>query len=202
MRRASGEILPRSFYSRPTIKVAKDLLGKVLRHGETAGIIVETEAYLGEDDMAAHSSRGLTDKTKVIFGAPGHAYVYLIYGVHECLNLIAEPEGKPGCVLIRAIEPTAEIEVMQKRRAAARKLTDLTSGPGKLTIAMGIGRRHNGADVTHGPITVHEPEKKARVDIVTTARIGITKCADWPLRFYVADNVYVSGPSVRRREDH
>src|ERR1051325_347629 len=107
-----GRILPRSFYARPTIEVARDLLGKILVHQETGGMIVETEAYLGGADLAAHSARGITDRTRVIFGPPGHAYVYFVYGMYECLNLVAEPAGKPGCVLIRAIEPLDGIEIM------------------------------------------------------------------------------------------
>src|SRR6266545_1043522 len=99
--------LKRSFYGRSTVEVARDLLGKLLVHGEAAGIIVETEAYLGADDLAAHSARGITPRTRVVFGPPGHAYVYFIYGRYECLNVVAEPEGKPGCVLIRAVEPVA-----------------------------------------------------------------------------------------------
>ena len=97
--------LPRSFYARPTVEVARELLGTILVHGACAGRIVETEAYLGLEDRAAHASRGMTAQTKVIFGPPGHAYVYLIYGVYECLNLVAEPDGTAGCVLIRALEP-------------------------------------------------------------------------------------------------
>ena len=188
----TGGILPRRFYNRPTVDVAKDLLGKVLKHGETSGLIVETEAYLGADDLAAHSSRGVTDRTRVIYGRPGHAYVYLIYGMYECLNLVAEPEGKPGCVLIRALEPLDGIEIMQSRRKAARNVHQLASGPGKLTLALAITRKHNGVDVTHGPITVHNPATERHVEIVTTPRIGITQCADWPLRFYIAGNAFVS----------
>src|SRR2546426_11873335 len=139
-----GCILPRSFYARHTIEVARDLLGKILVHGETAGRIVETEAYLGGDDLAAHSARGITNRTKVIFGPPGHAYVYFIYGMYECLNLVAEPEGKPGCVLIRAVEPICGIATMVRRRPAARTVEDLASGPGKLTLAMGVTRAQNG----------------------------------------------------------
>src|SRR3982751_6153778 len=112
---AESEVLPQSFYERDTITVSKALLGKVLVHGNTAGMIVETEAYLGGDDLASHSARGITDRTRVIFGPPGHAYVYFIYGMYECLNLVAEPEGKAGCVLVRALEPLAGIELMKRR---------------------------------------------------------------------------------------
>lgn len=188
----TGEVLPREFYNRDTVEVARDLLGKVLRHGSTAGVIVETEAYLGGDDLAAHSAHGLTSRTRVIFGPPGHAYVYLIYGVYECLNLIAEPEGKAGCVLIRALVPTEGIELMRSRRVKARRLEDLASGPGKLTAALGISRTHNGADVTQGELTVHASLATSVPEIVTSPRIGITKCADWPLRFYVPGNRFVS----------
>ena len=107
-----GPILRRAFYERPTLEVARDLVGKVLVHGAAAGVIVETEAYPGRDDLASHSARGITDRTRVIFGPPGHAYVYLIYGMYECLNLVAEPDGQPGCVLLRAIEPVSGVELI------------------------------------------------------------------------------------------
>jgi DNA-3-methyladenine glycosylase len=178
-----GPILQRGFYERPTIEVARGLLGKVLVHGETAGIIVETEAYLGGDDLASHSARGVTNRTRVIFGPPGHAYVYLIYGMYECLNIVAEPVGQPGCVLVRALQPVAGIEIMRQRRPAARKLEDLASGPGKLTLALGITRAHNGADITRGPLVVREPVVERPFEIAATPRIGIAKCADLPLRF-------------------
>lgn len=187
----TARVLPRSFYNRNTVDVAKDLLGKVLRHGSTAGVIVETEAYLGKDDLAAHSARGITDRTRVIFGPPGHAYVYFIYGMYECLNLIAEPAGTPGCVLIRAVEPSAGIDVMRARRPRAKKLEDLASGPGKLTQALGITRELNGADVTVGPLTVHRGNSEP-FEMITAARVGITLCADWPLRFYISGNPCVS----------
>ncbi len=184
-------ILGRDFYTRPTVEVARDLLGKELRHGSTSGIIVETEAYLGGDDLAAHSSRGITDRTRVIFGPPGHAYVYFIYGMYECLNLVAEPDGVPGCVLIRAVEPRDGVAEMQARRPKAKRIEDLASGPGKLTLALGITRALNGADVTRGPITVHDIGT-GEVDIVTGPRVGITHCADWPLRFHIRGNRFVS----------
>jgi DNA-3-methyladenine glycosylase len=180
-----SEILPREFYDRPAVQVARDLLGKILVHGRTAGVIVETEAYLGGEDLAAHSARGITPRTKVIFGPPGHAYVYFIYGMYECLNLVAEPEGQPGCVLIRALDPLCGIRTMFRRRPAARKLEDLASGPGKLTLAMGITRAQNGRDVTRGSLVVRKWKQEPPVEIVVTPRIGITKCADLPLRFVV-----------------
>jgi len=192
-----GPILRRPFYARSAPEVARDLLGKVLAHGPAAGVIVETEAYLGGDDLAAHSARGLTPRTRVIFGPPGHAYVYFIYGMYECLNLVCEPEGSPGCVLIRALEPVAGIELMRSRRPAARKLEDLASGPGKLTLAMAISRKHNGADVTRGSLVVRDPSERAQFAIQVTPRIGITKCADLPLRFVIQGNRFVSGPRFR-----
>jgi DNA-3-methyladenine glycosylase len=187
-----GPVLKRKFYERPAIEVARDLLGKVVVHGPVAGAIVETEAYLGGDDLAAHSAAGITPRTRVIFGPPGHAYVYFIYGMYECLNLVCEPEGKPGCVLIRALQPAEGIEEMRKRRPAAKKLEDIASGPGKLTLAMGITRAQNGVDVTRGSLVVREPATKYTIDVAVTSRIGIKKCADLPLRFIVRGNRFVS----------
>ena len=155
-------ILSRKFYERDAITVARELLGKVIVHGEIAGRITETEAYLGEGDQAAHSARGLTRATSVIFGKPGHAYVYLIYGMHYCLNFVAEREGKAGCVLIRAIEQS--------------------SGPGRLTKALAINKTHNGLDVTTGILTVRDLPTTP-FQIVVSKRIGITKSVDLPLRF-------------------
>ena len=187
-----GRILKRAFYEQSAEQVARDLLGKVLVHGPTAGIIVETEAYLGGEDLAAHSARGLTERTRVIFGPPGHAYVYFIYGMYECLNIVAEPDGKPGCVLIRALEPVAGIEIMQRRRPAAHKLEDLASGPGKLTLVLEITRAHYGADLTRGALVVREPAEARKVEVEVTPRIGIRQCADWPLRFIIRGNRFVS----------
>jgi len=161
-------------------------------HGRTAGRIVETEAYLGVDDRAAHAWRGITDRTRVMFGPPGHAYVYFIYGMYECLNFVAEEEGKAGCVLIRALEPLAGLALMRRRRPKAKRIEDLASGPGKLTIAMAITRGQNGADLTRGDLEVRQEKKKANFEIEVTRRIGITHCVDWPLRFFIAGNRFVS----------
>jgi DNA-3-methyladenine glycosylase len=185
--------LPRAFYNRPAVEVARGLLGTVLVHGSTSGVIVETEAYLGLQDRAAHSWRGITPRTRVMFGEPGHAYVYLIYGMYECLNVVAEPEGSPGCVLIRALEPLEGIPRMQRRRhPGARGIEDLANGPGKLTLALGITRRHNGADFTTGPLTIHPPEQREEIQIGVSPRIGIKHCADWPLRFFIQGSRFVS----------
>lgn len=187
----SGRVLPRCFYARPTVDVAQDLLGKELRHGDTSGLIVETEAYLGADDLAAHSSRGITDRTRVIFGPPGHAYVYFIYGMYECMNVVAELDGVPGAVLIRAVEPLRGIEEMHARRPKAKRIEDLASGPGKLTIALAITRALNGADLTRAPLTVRDTGVTG-LEVVAGPRIGITQCADWPLRFFIRGNRFVS----------
>ena len=189
--------LDRSFYQRGTVDVARDLLGKVLVHGPAAGIIVETEAYLGGDDLASHSAAGITDRTRVIFGPPGHAYVYLSYGMHECLNIVAEPDGKAGCVLIRALEPIEGLDIMRARRPKARTDRDLTSGPGKLTRALAITRAHNGLDLTQSDLTQgdlivrrHDAVRAFQIDV--SPRIGIAKCVDLPLRFTVKGNRFIS----------
>ena len=191
-----GPILRRSFYARSTVEVARALLGKVLVHGPTAGIIVETEAYLGGDDLAAHSARGLTGRTRVIFGPPGHAYVYLIYGMYQCLNLVAEVSGRPGCVLIRALQPVSGVKLMRARRGAARPLEQLANGPGKLTLALGITRAQNGADVTRGALVVRHAPGAGEIEIAVTPRIGISRSAELPLRFLMAGSGFVS---ARRR---
>jgi DNA-3-methyladenine glycosylase len=188
-----SRILTREFYNRDAVEVARELLGKILVHGRVAGMIVETEAYLGGDDLAAHSARGVTNRTRVIFGPPGHAYVYFIYGMHECLNLVAEPEGSPGCVLIRAAEPVVGIDLMKRRRPKARSMEKLASGPGNLTRAFAITRAQNGADVTRGSLVVRKWRREPAIEIQVTPRIGIRHCADWPLRFVVKENGAVSG---------
>ncbi|HXJ44001.1 MAG TPA: DNA-3-methyladenine glycosylase [Bryobacteraceae bacterium] len=187
-----GRILPRSFYARPTVEVARDLLGKYLVHGGCAGVIVETEAYLGTGDIAAHSAAGITDRTRVIFGPPGHAYVYLSYGMHECFNITAEQEGEAGCVLIRALEPVAGLDTMRTRRPGAIHSRDLANGPGKLAKAMGITRGLYGRDLTRGDFVVRDATPQLPVDIAVTPRIGITKSADLPLRFFIRNSPYAS----------
>jgi DNA-3-methyladenine glycosylase len=187
-------VLGRDFYERPTVEVARDLLGKILVHGSTAGRIVEVEAYLGQDDRAAHTWHGLTERTRVIFGPPGRAYVYLVYGLHECLNLVAERDGSPGCVLVRALEPLAGIGVMRRRRGVAR-LEELASGPGKLTEAMGITRRLNGVCVTSGALTVRRLRGEPAASVVTATRVGIRHERERPLRFLLEGSRFVStGP--------
>lgn len=161
-------------------------------HGRTAGRIVEVEAYLGVDDRAAHAWRGITARTRILFGPPGHAYVYFIYGMYECLNFVAESEGAAGSVLIRALEPLAGLSLMRRRRPAAHSVEGLASGPGKLTLAMGITRKQNGADLVSGPLQVRRFVDESPFEIKTTPRIGIRHCADWPLRFVIAGNRFVS----------
>ncbi|HYM11505.1 MAG TPA: DNA-3-methyladenine glycosylase, partial [Bryobacterales bacterium] len=195
MRSSAGSwssVLPREFYARHTEQVARELLGAYLVHRignrVLAGKIVETEAYLGLADRAAHAWHGVTDRTQVIFGPPGHAYVYLIYGMYECLNLVAEPADQAGCVLIRALEPVLGLAEMRRRRPGVKRLENLASGPGKLTLAMGITRRHNGQDVTRGPLVVRRAADAGAVPVEVTTRVGIRHCADWPLRFYIRGN--------------
>ena len=187
-----SSVLDRSFYARPAVEVARDCLGKILVHGKTAGRIVEVEAYLGVSDLAAHASRGVTNRTSILFGPPGHAYVYFIYGMYECLNFTAEEEGAAGSVLIRAMEPLSGIATMRRRRPKAKRLEDLASGPGKLTLAMAITRRLNGADLTRSALEVRRLRAEPPMEVAATPRIGITHCADWPLRFVIAGSRFVS----------
>jgi DNA-3-methyladenine glycosylase len=192
LRPEKSVILPRSFYNRSTVDVARGLLGKLLVHGPASGIIVETEAYPAGEDLASHSAAGITPRTRVIFGPPGHAYVYLSYGMHECLNIVAEADGTPGCVLIRALQPVDGIDIMRSRRPRARHDRDLANGPGKLTQALAITRQHYGVDVTRGSLVVREypPARDPAIEI--SKRIGITKCPDLPLRFTIAGNPFTT----------
>jgi DNA-3-methyladenine glycosylase len=186
--------LPRTFYDRETETVARDLLGMHLAHRVDGvlrvGRIVETEAYLGTHDLAAHSSRGRTPRTEVMFGPPGHAYVYLIYGMHHCLNVVTEAEGYPAAVLIRALEPCEGIDAP-------------TSGPGRLCCALGVDRRHDRADLTAPPLYLAAGERPAG-RAVAGPRVGVPYAGDWalkPWRFYLRDSPWVSRrprPRARR----
>jgi DNA-3-methyladenine glycosylase len=182
--------LGRDFYARSVHHVARDLIGCVVRHGETGGRIVETESY-HMDEPACHAYVGLTERTRTLFGPPGHAYVYFSYGIHSLLNAVTEPEGTGAAVLIRALEPVEGIDVMRGRRGLERP-TELCSGPAKLTQALDIGLSLNGSSLIDGPIEVLERESAPR--IVTGERIGITKAAGLPWRFCDAGSRHVSRP--------
>jgi len=184
------------FYARDTEIVARELLGCILEcstpEGSASGRIVETEAYVGEHDLACHAAAGRTRRTEPLYGPPGTAYVYFIYGVHWCVNAVTRDEGQPSAVLIRAIEPLTGIDLMRRRRPAARRDVDLTNGPGKLCAALGIDARHNARPLTSGTLRILEGTPVPDTAVQITPRIGITECADWPLRWIVADNAYVS----------
>jgi DNA-3-methyladenine glycosylase len=199
--------LPREFYDRDPRRVSRELLGKVLLRKEGRRVrtarIVEVEAYLGMGDPAAHSFAGRTPRNAVLFGPPGYAYVYFIYGNHYCLNVSCLPDGVAGGVLFRALEPLAGIEEMAQARglsvARTRDLRQLTSGPGRLAEAFGITReRDNGKDLTSARSDLFIADDGYRVRrVLTTPRIGITKAAERPLRYLIAGNEFVSGPKIR-----
>jgi DNA-3-methyladenine glycosylase len=192
--------LPRSFYERPVLDVARELIGCVVEHEHCAGVIVETEAY-HESEPACHAYIGRTARTEVIFGEPGVAYVYRSYGIHALLNAVCEPLGIGAAVLIRALSPLEGLELMRERRGAAggRELRDseLCSGPGRLTQALGVDLRENGTSLSRGPVRIgaregvwHDPQ------IAIGTRVGITKAAELPWRFAAAGDVNVSRPRL------
>ena len=183
----------RAFYDRPVLDVARDLVGCTLRHGDTAGIVVETEAYHYTEE-ACHAYVGVTPRTQVLWGPPGVAYVYRSYGIHALLNAVCEPDGVGAAVLIRAIEPLEGIEAMRARRGPVPD-RELCNGPGKLTQALGIGLELNATSLLgDGPISF-EPRPDPGVDVVRSApRIGITKAVDLDWRFTVAGSRHVSRP--------
>jgi DNA-3-methyladenine glycosylase len=191
-----GAALPQSFYDRPTEDVARELLGMVLEHrapdGVAAGRIVETEAYVGEHDLACHAAAGKTNRTAPLYGPPGVAYVYFVYGMHWCVNAVTRSEGEPSAVLIRALEPVAGIDLMRARRPRARSDIELTNGPGKLCLALAIGREQNWSDLRRSPLLIRRSESVLDDDVIVTPRIGVSRCADWPLRYLVRDNPWVS----------
>jgi DNA-3-methyladenine glycosylase len=185
--------LERDFYARSVHDVARDLIGCVVRHGATAGRIVETESYHMEEP-ACHAYAGVTERSHTLFGEPGRAYVYFSYGIHSLLNAVAEDEGTAAAVLIRALEPVEGLELMRTRRGLDRP-EDLCSGPAKLTQALGIDLGLNGSSLVHGPIEVLARKRgAAEPRIAIGERIGITKAADLPWRFCDADSAHVSRP--------
>lgn len=205
-------ILPREFYARPTLDVARDLLGKVLRHrtpdGVTAGRIVEVEAYIGEDDPACHAAPGRTRRNAPLYGPPGVAYVYLNYGLHHLVNAVTEPAGCPAAVLIRALEPLEGLPLMRRRRSrvkwrlgkAAPADHELCRGPGNLTTALGITLAQNSRALTRGPLVVADCGGPVR-EIVWGPRIGIRVATDRPWRAIVAGSRAVSAQrAVTARE--
>ena len=185
--------LARDFYERSVHEVARQLIGCVVRHGETAGRIVETESYHMEEP-ACHAFAGVTERTRTLYGEPGRAYVYFSYGVHSLLNAVAEAEGVGAAVLIRALEPVDGVELMRRRRRVER-LEELCSGPGKLTQALGIGLSLNGTSLVDGPIELLTREAGSREPrVVAGERIGITKAAELPWRFCDTGSRHVSRP--------
>lgn len=178
--------LPRTFYARDTLQVAEDLLGTLLVHRVDGvcrvGRIVEVEAYLGAHDLAAHSSKGITGRTQIMFGPPGFSYVYLIYGMHHCMNVVTEPEGHGAAVLIRALEPVQHV-------------VGNTRGPGLLCKAMGIDRRLNGHDLESDDFYIAAPASNEAFPIVRRPRIGVAYAGEWaaqPLRLYIGNSDFVS----------
>lgn len=182
------------FFDRSVHAVARDLVGCTLLYEGCGGVIVETESYEA-DDPACHAYVGLTERTKVLFGPPGYAYVYLSYGIHSLLNAVAEPEGEAAAVLIRALEATHGVELMRERRGG-KPDHELCSGPGKLTEALGIDLGDNEADLTQAPFLLMPPEG-APPEVVTGPRIGITKAVERPWRFCAAGSPFVSKPWPR-----
>jgi DNA-3-methyladenine glycosylase len=191
--------MKRAFYARPVVDVARDLIGCVVSHGGSSGVIVETEAY-HESEPASHAYVGLTTRTRVIFGPPGVAYLYRSYGIHACLNAVCEPAGVGAAILFRALEPVDGIDLMRERRGVER-LENLCSGPGKLTEALGIGLALNGTDLIAGPIVIAgRPRAWRDVDVVASRRIGITKAVELRWRFSAVGSRFLSRPAVSRAE--
>jgi DNA-3-methyladenine glycosylase len=180
------------FFDRDVHDVARELIGCTLLYEGVGGVIVEVEAYEREDP-ASHSFVGVTERTKVMFGPPGHAYVYLSYGIHSLLNFVCEPEDEAAAVLIRALEPTTELEAMRARRGKARTDLDLCSGPGKLTEAIGVTLAQNGSRLDRDPFLLLPPQGTPP-EVVTSPRIGITKAVEKPWRYSAAGSRYVSRP--------
>lgn len=191
-----GRILPRDFYDRETEIVAQEMLGTIIEcttsEGTTSAMIVETEAYVGEHDLACHAAAGRTKRTEPLYGAPGISYVYFIYGVHWCFNAVTRSAGMPSAVLVRAVEPISGESLMRQRRGEGPRDIDLTNGPGKLCEALGIDGALNGVSLQRKPLVIREGRKVSADEIETTPRIGISRAVDWPLRYLIRGNPYVS----------
>ncbi len=191
-----GHSLSREFYEVPALELANKLLGRLLvsriNAQFTSGLIVETEAYLSSNDPASHAARGKTPRTAVQWGPPGFSYVYLIYGMYHCLNIVSDPEGSAGCVLLRAIEPIHGIGRMQQRRPRAKTIVQLSNGPGKLTAALGVSHQHNALDLTQRTLSVYDYEDSRKFDTRRSSRIGLSEGLELPYRFYLNGNPYVS----------
>ncbi|HEX2194282.1 MAG TPA: DNA-3-methyladenine glycosylase [Candidatus Limnocylindria bacterium] len=188
-----------SWFDRPAMEVAEDLLGCILVHdapgGRVAGRLVEVEAYQGPEDLAAHSARGRTPRNAVMFGPPGHLYVYLIYGLHHCANVVCGPAHKPEAVLLRAAQVTDGVALARRRRGGQGELHRLASGPGNLGAAFGLDRALNGSDLLAGPVWLARGERPARV--VRRPRVGVAYAGEWaarPMRFVVAGDPHLSRP--------
>lgn len=203
MRRAAEHALPPAFYARDTETVARELLGAILvstvGRKRVSGRIVETEAYLGPHDPASHAAEriGRTKRNESMFGPPGIAYVYRIYGVHWCLNAVTHEAEFPAAVLIRAVEPLAGIEIMRRRRFplhTPRHDRDIASGPGKLAQAFAIDAKLDRHPLDQAPLWIEEGIRIRKRDVVSGPRVGITKAADWPLRFCVRSSAWLSKP--------
>lgn len=190
------KVLGEEFYAQDTVTVARGLLGKLFLYhhpaGLTGGRIVETEAYLGAGDPACHAARGQTARNAVMFGPPGRAYIYQIYGMYFCLNIVTEPEGIPAAVLVRALEPLYGVELMQQN-CPRREQRDLCRGPARLVQALGLTKELNGVSVVTGPLRVLDDAPAALPgEIIATTRVGINQGHELPLRFYLAENPYIS----------
>lgn len=189
-------MLPRAFYERETEIVAREMLGTVLEcetdDGLASGIIVETEAYLGEHDLACHAAAGRTARTEALYGPPGTSYVYFIYGMYWCFNAVTRSEGLPSAVLVRALEPLDGVALIHKRRPRVRNEVELTNGPGKLCAALRIDGSMSGKSLQGKPLLIREGQAVPNDKVEVTTRIGITRCADWPLRWIVRGNRFVS----------
>jgi DNA-3-methyladenine glycosylase len=201
----SRAVLPRSFYRRPSLEVAPDLLGRTLVRmlpdgTRLSGRIVEAEAYR-QDDPASHSYRGRTTRTEVMFGPPGRLYVYFTYGMHFCMNVVTAPEGEGSAVLLRAVEPLEGLDRMAERRGVSQPRL-LCSGPGRLCQAFAVGREQNGADLVAGPeLRVEAGTPVAREEVLAGPRVGLSVALERPWRFVVATSRYLSrGPRVTPAE--